>query len=141
MLKLILTGLALIFSLTAFAHEGVDEPNDPGHTPNVCSPMNATVCAHLKFNSKISTQEEGRFIIHVLTLMNQPVQNLKADIWMEMMGHSHGSAPLNIMPLAEDNHFEVTNAWFVMPGTWTVRIEFTLSNEDYKIEIPVNVTE
>jgi hypothetical protein len=112
-----------------------------GHTPNYCSVENKNVCAHLKFLNVLNTKDEGKLIAHILTPSNEPIQNFKLDLWMNMGGHGHGSSPVDIAPLAEANHFSVANAWFVMKGTWLVRIDFDSASEHYHIEIPVSITQ
>ncbi len=69
------------------------------------------------------------------------MQNLKLDLWMNMGGHGHGSATVDITILEEAKHFEIKNAWFVMKGTWLARIDFDLNDEHYHIEIPVNISQ
>ena len=136
MFKITLLTLSLLFSQTAFTSNQAD------HSENICSEKNASVCAHLKFLSSINTSDEGSFIVHVMTTNDSAISNLKVDLWMDMgSGHGHGSAPVNIATTDEVNHYLITNAWFVMPGTWFVRVSFDYNNEPISLNFPVQVQE
>lgn len=142
MFKSILTIAAILLNLnTVFAHEDGDQTTEPNHSATICSAKQITVCAHLKYLTAIDSSNEGQFIVHVMTVDGSIATDLSANLWMQMGGHGHGSAPLNISATDEINHFNVTNAWFVMPGTWLVRLEFKIGTEVHNIEIPVEVTE
>lgn len=142
MLKILLAALFLSIGLTVSASDGHDSsPNQPSPTPAVCSEVNAGLCARLEFLSALNSSTEGEFILHVKTLNNTPASNVKVSLWMNMGGHGHGSAPVEVAALEQLNSFKISNAWFVMAGTWDVQVEFTLEGEIYKLAIPVNVTE
>lgn len=142
MLKTALTTILLMTGLTVFAHDGLaDNPNDPNHTAPVCADVNPGVCTHLKLLSVINTSTEGEFIVHVTTPNDVLVSDLKVSLWMNMGGHSHGSAPVEIAAMDEANHFKISNAWFVMSGPWLVQVEFTLDGQPYKLAVPVTVAE
>lgn len=132
MMKLIFT-LSVLVGSVAFAHE---------HTPNVCvQGVQQKVCAHLGFEEKMNSSQEGKFKAHFMTAKGTEIQDLKIDLWMDMgPGHGHGSAPVTIAP-AGKNMFNVTNAWFVMMGEWQVRMNFTLDGQAEQIIIPIQINE
>lgn len=149
MKALLVTCLTALLSLSAYAHDGHDHGGDNGggiqsphagdHTGEFCTDATEDICAHLHFLADVNSSTEGSFTAHVETPDNKPINNLKIDMWMDMgHGHGHGSAPVEIAD-AGANHFTVTNAWFVMPGTWLVRIDFDFNGVHQHIEIPVNV--
>ena len=111
------------------------------HTPNFCSSTKS--CAHLKFEKYPSTAEMSEFLIHVVPSVDSgKIENLTAKLWMEMgNGHGHGSAPLVVTLGEEENHFNVTNGWFVMAGTWQVVLSFKENGIDQKIIIPLDIKE
>jgi len=126
----------VLFAFFASAAFGAHE-----HTPDVCVEGAVKVCAHLGFEQKLNSSTEGQFKAHVMAANGAEVQNFKLDLWMEMgPGHGHGSSPVDVAPLAR-NMFKITNAWFVMPGEWQVRLFFTLDGQAYKIVIPVQIEE
>ena len=142
MLKSMLTAILLTTGLTVFAHDGhTDNPHDPNHTPSVCSPSADSVCAHLKFLTAINSSTAGEFIVHVTTPSETAISDLKVKLWMDMGGHGHGSAPVEIATMDEANHFKITNAWFVMAGPWLVQIEFIVNGQSHTVAIPIMVTE
>ncbi len=127
----ILLTIASVFVLaasSALAHE---------HSVNVCSSVRQNICAHLGFEKPLNSKSEGEFMAHVTIPRNPEIQNFKLDLWMDMGGgHGHGSAPVDIKDLGA-NRFEISNAWFVMPGTWLVRMDFDFEGSHYRLEIPV----
>lgn len=146
---------ALIFtsllSFAALAHDDHDHgtpggaptasPHAGDHTAEFCTDDTQTFCAHLHFLADVSSSTEGSFITHVEVPDNQPINNLKIDLWMDMgHGHGHGSAPVEIAD-AGSNHFKVTNAWFVMAGPWLARIDFDFNGTHQHIEIPIYVAQ
>jgi len=129
-----------LFSL--FLNMNIGSAHDGGyHTPNVCT-LNQS-CAHLKFEEYPTTKKMSSFLIHILPSdKTSIVQILSAKLWMDMgNGHGHGSAPLNIRANEEDNHFDVSNAWFVMPGSWQVMIKFNENGLEQEIIIPLSINE
>lgn len=117
---------------------GPAAPKPGASTTEYCTDDSRQVCAHLHFHSNVDTRTEGHFIVHVEVPGDQAIQDFRADLWMDMgNGHGHGSAPLDIQNAGEVNHFDVSNAWFVMAGTWLVRLDFSLQGRGYHIEIPV----
>jgi len=113
---------------TSFAHD---------HSTTVCSPTNKNVCAHLGLDKPLNSKEEGVFMAHVMTPNDTLVQNFKLDLWMDMgSGHGHGSSPVDMNDLGK-NKFEISNAWFVMPGNWLVRMDFEFEGTHQHLQIPI----
>jgi len=117
------------------AHEGGH------HTPNICSVTNS--CAHLKFDEYPTSKSMSSFLIHILPANpNSLIENLSAKLWMDMgNGHGHGSAPLVITNNEEENHYDVTNGWFVMPGIWQVILKYKENGLDQQIILPIVINE
>jgi hypothetical protein len=132
MFKAILVTTALLFSFSALAQDGHT------HTPNVCSAKNPDVCAHLGLPSILKTTEEGQFIVDIMTPAKAPFTNLKVVLWMPDMGH--GSSPVTLQDIGH-NHYQVSNAWFVMTGKWLVKLNFDFDGENLDIEIPIEIVE
>lgn len=127
---LLVSFLALVnFSSSAFAAKAGEI------STNLCNET-ATVCAHLEYTTDINSSDEGKFIVVLQTPQQQAVQNFKLDLWMQMGHHGHGSSPVEIADLGQ-NQFSITNAWFIMPGQWNVRIDFDVQGEHQHLEIPV----
>jgi hypothetical protein len=142
-MKFILAFVLSIFGFNAFAHNGMpgmggSSPSVGDLSPLVCADAAHLVCAQLQFLSVVNPSTEGRFIVKVTTPGNLLVQDFKLDLWMDMgNGHGHTSAPVDIQALPAVNQFQIGNAWFVMQGTWLVRMDFDVQGQPQHIEIPV----
>jgi hypothetical protein len=108
------------------------------HSANVCSVINAEVCAHLGHMTSFSSKAEVQFVAHIMAPQNQQVSDTQIDLWMPDMGH--GSSPLSVKQFGV-NKYNVTKAYFVMSGLWLVRLKFSLAGEKHQIEIPVNIVD
>ena len=127
----------LLGSLLVFSFSSVSSAHD--HSAEVCSEKNSKVCVHLGIHEELTSEKEGQFIIHAMPADGGVIQNLQADLWMDMgSGHGHGSAPLTITQ-SKPNIYFVTNAWFIMMGEWQVRMQFELNGETHQIIIPVYI--
>ncbi len=114
---------------------------DHEHSVEVCSEKSNTVCAHLGFKwGPLSTSQKGQFIVHALTNTNSTITNLSVDLWMEMEGQGHGSSPVTLTQV-RPNIYKVTEAYFIMPGEWLVKLAFDLDGVKHTIDIPVNIVE
>lgn len=103
----------------------------------ICALGDASVCAHLHFSSTPNSLSESSFLLHLKVPEDQSIENLNVDLWMNMEGSvGHGSAPVAIKKVSA-NHFQISNAWFVMMGVWQVRINFIVNQQSYLISIPV----
>lgn len=139
--------ISSLLAFPALAHDDHDggnttvtAPHKGDHTGEFCTDDSQTICAHLHFLADVNTTTEGSFIAHIETPDNQPINNFKIDMWMQMGSHGHGSAPFEVADNGQ-NHYTITNAWFVMPGTWTVRIDFDFNGAHQHIEIPVTAAQ
>jgi len=128
-MKFILIALTLLSSLALAAdkHDGV------------CSEA-TKVCAVYHTDAPFTTSGESRFSLFLTASDQTEVTLVKADLWMQMGHHGHGSAPLKITPLAA-GEFDVTNAYFVMKGTWQIRVTYQQGATRETLVIPVTVRE
>lgn len=105
----------------------------------ICTVGEVEVCAHLHFSSTPNSLSESSFRLHLKVPEDQSIENLNVDLWMNMEGSmGHGSAPVAIKKVS-DNHFQISNAWFVMMGVWQVRINLMVNQQSYLISIPVTI--
>lgn len=113
------------------------------HTPTICSAAAINDCAHLRFDENPTSTKESVFLVHLMPAdQNTNFTDINVLLWMDMgNGHGHGSAPVEISATEENNHFVVSNAWFVMMGQWQVIVTFKDKGIDQKIIIPVNVNQ
>ncbi|MFN7729499.1 MAG: hypothetical protein ACK5P7_10120 [Bdellovibrio sp.] len=127
--------LTLLIGFTAGAHEF--------HTDEFCSQMTADLCVHIGYDKGPVSTEASQFMVHFTATTTDlaALDHVALELWMDMgNGHGHGSAPVQIRRLNND-HFLATEAWFVMPGTWQVRINFTHNGVKDQIVIPMQVAE
>lgn len=105
-----------------------------------CSVELANTCATIQFKMTPKVNEEGKFLLKIKAPDLAQVKNLKVELWMDMGGHGHGSAPVTLQKIS-DQVYNVTNAWFVMEGTWTIRVSFDPSAKSVTLNFPVEVSE
>lgn len=139
----LMTFLIFISSLAMAhgSHNPQPAPVSPVVTPEeVCQgEASEALCAHIHFSKNPDSLNESSFILHFETANELEVQNLKVELWMEMEGgHGHGSAPV-VMQRVSKNKYKISNAWFVMMGTWSIRTHFDLGTTHHKLDIPVNI--
>ena len=106
------------------------------HT-EACS-QTTKVCAIYHADTPMSTTEEGRFQLFLESSDQKEVALVKADLWMQMGHHGHGSSPLKITQIAP-GHFDVTKAYFVMKGTWQIRVTYEQEGTQETLIIPVTI--
>jgi len=133
--------MTLIFCLMFLNISFSGEHEGGFHTANFCT-LSKT-CSHLRFDEYPTTAKMSEFLIHILpSTSSSVIDNLTAKLWMDMgNGHGHGSAPLAITTGEEENHFAVTNAWFVMAGPWQVIVNFKENGINQQIIIPIDIKE
>lgn len=132
MSQLVCSCLVLILFLTQVGNTQTNVSSE-----EVCAGGGSAVCAHLHFSSMPNSISESSFILHIRAPKNQTVENINVDLWMNMEGSmGHGSAPVAIKKVS-DNHFQISNAWFVMMGVWQVRVNLIVNNQSYQISIPI----
>lgn len=132
MFKSLFVGVALLFSLSAFADDGHT------HTQNVCAAKNPAVCAHLGIYGTLNSTDAAKFIVDVMTPDGAAYTNLKVVLWMPDMGH--GSRPVTLQDMGH-NHSLVTDAYFIMAGAWLVKLNFDYAGQNLDIDIPVDVAQ
>ncbi len=98
------------------------------------------VCVNYHSDSPFVTTQEARFKLFLESSDQKQVTFLKADLWMQMGNHGHGSSPLKVTPIAP-GEFDVTKAYFVMKGTWQIRVTFEQESKQETLIIPVTVTQ
>jgi hypothetical protein len=137
MMKSIFALSVLTFCTVAFAHGGGFS------TKEYCSKELPKICAHAHFTEYPETSEESQFIVHVEGEDESKIYNkINVELWMDMgEGHGHGSAPVEIAPDEEENHFDITNAWFPMMGEWQIKITVLEEGVNKLVVIPVQIKE
>lgn len=109
------------------------------HTPNFCSATANTVCAHLGSETVPNSTDESILMLHFMPKAGvnvKEITNVAVKLWMDDMGH--GSSPVTVVQL-DDVHFEVSKAFFIMPGAWQVKVAFDYQGAKHEIVIPVDV--
>lgn len=141
MLKTLVITAALLLPLLGKAQtQTAPAPfTPPGETEEICVPQNPEICGHLHFKKAVDSKSEAEFILHIEVPQDAAVVNPQVALWMDMGGMSHRGAPVQIAAL-HDNHFEISNAWFVMAGVWTIKVDFNFENAPYHLEFPINIT-
>jgi hypothetical protein len=112
-------------SFSAFDHEGT------------CSEV-THVCATYQSEAPFSTTQESRFKLFLDSSDQKEVKFIKADLWMQMGNHGHGSSPLKITPVVR-GEFDVTKAYFVMKGKWQIRVTYEQDSKQETLIIPVTI--
>lgn len=122
---MLLVVLMLLSSLSfsAIDHEGT------------CSQV-TKVCAIYHNEAPFSTTQEGRFTLFLESSDQKEVTLIKADLWMQMGNHEHSSSPLKITQLAP-GEYDITKAYFVMKGTWQIRVTYEQESKQETLMIPV----
>lgn len=106
------------------------------HSEDVCSVKNTSVCAHLGHMTKVNSSDEVKFIAHIMAPKNTQVTNFKLDLWMPSMGH--GSSPVTITQVGV-NKYQISEAYFIMNGSWEVRVTFDFDGATHNLSFPVQV--
>lgn len=127
-----------VVALVLFVLVGLSAFAEGDHSVNVCSVNNQDVCGHIGHMSGMKSDSEAQFVTHLEVPGEIQVTDLTVQLWMPSMGH--GSSPVKITQLGV-NKYKVTEAFFVMPGTWEVRVTFKHEGVEHQIYIPVEITE
>lgn len=125
---LLIAAFATLISLTTFAQ------HDDEHSAEVCSTVDATICAHVGHMKDLAPSKQGSFVVHV----TGPAEtaNMSVLLWMPSMGH--GTAPVTVTQF-DVNKYNVTKASFIMKGDWLVRLAFTTADVVHHIDIPLTI--
>ena len=130
-MKLSLFGLLLAVSMNVFSNTNMEG--------EACSQI-TKVCANYHTDVPFTTAQENRFKLVLTSSDGKAVSFLKADLWMQMGGHGHGSSPLKITQLGPQE-FDITKAYFVMKGSWQVRVTYSQDGQQEMLIIPVTITQ
>lgn len=130
--KLMLTAGLWLTSTVAFAQSNADCP--------LYFPENK-LCASVEFTQEPQASLESQFVLKVyeststatVPVLVEPAQ-LKVDLWMNMGHHGHGTSPVTIEK-QEVGIFLISEAHFVMPGKWLIRV--WINNEKSELTIGV----
>lgn len=110
------------------------------HTPNICTQDNEQLCLHVGFHDGVpAVSSEAQFMVHFMVgpdIDAALIANVQVELWMPDMGH--GSSPVAVEQL-DAVHFHVSQAYFIMPGTWEIRVNFTYNGEAKAIYVPVTI--
>jgi hypothetical protein len=125
----------LVLSLTFFSPLSFSALDHEG----TCSEV-TKVCAIYHTDELFTTTQEARFKLFLNSSDQKEVTFIKADLWMQMGNHGHGSSPLKITPVAP-GEFDVTKAYFVMKGKWQIRVTYEQESKKETLLIPVMISE
>lgn len=139
-MRLFIFALLLSMGSFSFAQNHSHGYNHDFHTEEVCHHVQRSLCIHLGFEEAPEVEKESQFTVHIVGPQNtiSQIRGAKVDLWMDMGGHGHGSAPVKVQRLKVD-HFFVTEAFFVMKGEWQVRVQVQTTTQKYDFIIPVQV--
>ncbi|MCE3013825.1 MAG: FixH family protein [Proteobacteria bacterium] len=129
-MKTLFFSLLLALSLNLWAsekHEGV------------CS-QSTQVCALYHADAPFTSTQEAHFELFLTSPNANTATLVKADLWMQMGRHGHGSSPLKIVELAP-GEYDVTRAFFVMKGSWQIRVTYLFEGTQETLIIPVMIKE
>lgn len=109
-------------------------------------PDGAELCMSLEWQQGPVVGGESQFKLH---LMEKEGASLSGDqipevvLWMPH--HGHGSSPVQMAEAVDKDglvmpgHYEVTEAYFVMPGLWEIRIKTLLAGQEYNFTFAVEL--
>jgi hypothetical protein len=108
------------------------------HTGQFCSAKAQELCLHLGIPQQLNPSSEGKFMVHftVAPELAAKITLTSVVLWMPSMGH--GSAPTKLEKIS-DGKFVVTNAWFVMPGSWSIMINYSIDGTADQIIVPIEI--
>lgn len=142
----LISATVLLSGSGAAAHGGHEHHDENGqHQHNKLCPVFfalADVCAQVQFTQGPVSDDESQFTVsfykhtsaHGEHVMVDP-QDVKVDLWMNMGGHGHGSAPVKIVKQSTGVYF-VSEAYFVMPGTWSIRFAVDNEQAEFSVDVP-----
>lgn len=110
------------------------------HTANFCSMTAPDICAHLGFEVEPNSTDELIFMLDFAPSKNDPalITNVTVKLNMDMPGMQHGARSVTIVP-ADAAHYEVSKAYFSMPGQWQVKVGFTYNGAVHEVIVLVDV--
>lgn len=101
------------------------QPTNPSEKPPGCNLWFAQhgICGTIHFLQSPVVNQDSPFQILLTDLNQEPVDHppVFVDLWMNMGGHGHGSAPVTTTKI-QDGIYRADNVYFVMKGLWQIRV-------------------
>ncbi len=124
-----------LISLFAIILAGNALASDPKCSDPIPLPLGG-VTASIEWTQAPDTQDEAKMLLRFWNSKTgtpqgpyvDPQGDVFVDLWMDMGGHGHGSAPTKIAR-KEAGVFEVKRVYFPMIGDWQVRIHRKLGTQ------------
>lgn len=131
-----LTLLSLPQLAVAFAHEHpTNETPSQGEDLIIGCTPEQNYCAQVVFTTPPTSRSESEFIVKFIKTSSTFIpENVNVILWMNMGHGGHGTAPVEINRLSE-NEYHITKAYFVMSGKWDIKINFTSPESNIKQQI------
>ncbi|MFZ4713701.1 MAG: FixH family protein [Bacteriovoracaceae bacterium] len=126
-MKIFLVSLVLVFSHFLYASEA----------EVFCTSSNS-ICAQVQPEKPFTSNGENKFVLTITSSKSDLVELTKLDLWMDMGGHGHSSSPVKITKI-QDNVYAVSKAFFVMQGSWLIRLKVSQNAVIESITIPVEI--
>lgn len=105
-------------------HGGETPGTAPAEKPQGCDLWftQHNICGRITFVQNPAVNQDSPFQIIFSDASLNPVDPAPVfvDLWMNMGGHGHGSAPVKTTRLQE-GVYRIDNVYFVMGGTWEIR--------------------
>lgn len=136
---------AALLTFSAISTVGAKAEAHAHHTASYCSATAPDICAHLGYKDEPNTTDAASFMLHFTPAAAANVTlltDVAVELSMEMMHNGqvmrHGSSPVTITPV-DEVHFQVTDAYFLMSGTWDVVVTFKYDGVEHMLSIPMPV--
>jgi hypothetical protein len=129
-MKSVLLTLISFFTVQVQAHEF--------HTPNYCSTQVKNFCAHIGYSSQPEVNKAFEFVVDLVATPDMLAQVKTANVALFMTEMGHGTAPVKVERL-DLKHFQVSEAYFVMEGQWSVNVEVVTDRGTVLIQIPFEI--
>lgn len=89
---------------------------------------------------------ESQFVLHLFDQDHNSLESeIKPEVILWMPGHGHGSSPVTVSALVDKDgnpmmgHYQVTSAYFIMPGLWEIRVKTILGGQELSFVFGVNL--
>jgi hypothetical protein len=139
----ILSFVIILFSLTLtsigcakenYAKKHTADTSKSGQTADTCAAyFKSGHCVSLVWETVPSENTTGAFIFKTLrasedgTYIAEDIEGtVSVVLWMPSMGH--GSSPVNV-ERTDVGTYRATNVFFVMPGSWEIRVQLSAGNK------------
>jgi hypothetical protein len=128
-LEKLLGGMVLVWGLVTLSW--VPKTQADGSLDCKIEFQNGKLCGAVEWISFPSLSDEARIVLRFWDPIQgsessgpwvDPEGQLQVSLWMNMGGHGHGSRPTTIRRV-QAGVFEVRHLYFVMLGTWDLRIQ------------------